>query len=211
MCGPYVAICSSRIIASNAPSRWVLNLLRLLFNAGRITTYVAIGALAGAFGQIAGAVGRAHGVPGVVALASGLIAILFSLSLAGLFPSAERLAAGVGLDRLLRAGTLEAFHAPPYLSAFFLGNLQGLLPCALVYGAASRAAAAASSGRGALTMLVFGLGTLPALFALTFAAKALPGWMRSRRGAAALLGTLGILLVLRGLAGLGVMPHTRFW
>jgi sulfite exporter TauE/SafE len=59
--------------------------------------------------------------------------------------------------------------------------------------------------------LVFGLGTLPALLALTFASKALPEWMRSRRGAAGLVGALGILLVLRGLAGWGLIPHTRLW
>ena len=211
MCGPYVAICSSRLLAPGSSSRKVLNLLRVLFNAGRITTYVAIGVLAGAFGQIAGAVGRSRGVPGVVALAAGILAMAFALSLAGVFPSAERAAESLGLARLLRAGTLEAFHAPPYLSAFLLGNLQGLLPCALVYGAASRSAAAASPARGALVMFVFGLGTLPALFALTLAGKVLPGWMRSRRGAAAIVGVLGVLLVLRGLAGLGAIPHARLW
>lgn len=211
MCGPYVAICSSRIVGPNASSRRVRNVLRLLFNAGRVTTYVSIGVLAGAFGQIAGAMGQARGYPGGVALAAGVFALFFALSLAGAAPSVESLAASLGLDRLLRAGSLEAFHAPPYLSAFLLGNLQGLFPCALVYGGASRAAASASPGRGALTMLVFGLGTLPALLALTFASKALPEWMRSRRGAAGLVGALGILLVLRGLAGWGLIPHTRLW
>ena len=89
-----------------------------------------------------------------------------------------------------------------------LGALQGLLPCALVYGAASRAAASGSAGRGALTMLVFGLGTLPALLALTFAGGALPllGPLapHAPRSWSALV---GVLLVLRGLDGLGVMPH----
>jgi sulfite exporter TauE/SafE len=211
MCGPYVAVCSARISAPGPRSGGRGTGLRLLFNFARLGTYVVLGTLAGAFGQIAGAAGKAQGFPGAVSLVAGLLAMVSALSLAGILPSLEQAAARLGLDRFLRAGTMEAMRAPRHVSALLLGGLQGLLPCALVYGAVSRAAASASASMGALTMLVFGLGTLPALLALTFAGATLPAWTRSRRVSAVLVGTVGVLLVLRGLAAWGVVPHTRLW
>ncbi|MGH7742650.1 MAG: sulfite exporter TauE/SafE family protein, partial [Candidatus Eiseniibacteriota bacterium] len=173
MCGPYVSMCSARL-AHALPQSATLVWLRVLFNLGRVGTYVVLGTLAGAFGGIAGALASVQGVPGVVSIAAGVFALLAALSLAGVLPALESAAAALGLDRVIRAGSVRAAQAPRVVSAISLGALQGLLPCALVYGAASRAAASGSAGRGALTMLVFGLGTLPALLALTFAGAALP-------------------------------------
>ena len=210
MCGPYVSVCSARL-AHAMPQSAGLVWLRVVFNLGRVATYVAIGTLAGAFGGLAGALGGTPGISGVVSIVAGVFALLAALSLAGVLPALETAVANVGLDRLIRAGSMQAVHAPRLVSAIALGALQGLLPCALVYGAASRAAASGSPGRGALTMLVFGLGTLPALLALTFAGAALPRWARSRRSAAVLVALVGVLLVLRGLDGLGVIPHAYLW
>ena len=210
MCGPYVSMCSARF--AHAGTRTAeLAWTRVLFNLGRVGTYVMIGTLAGAFGGIAGALERVSGLAGVVSVVAGVLVLLASLSMAGVLPALELAMAGIGLDRLIRAGSLQAVHAPRIVSAVSLGALQGLLPCALVYGAAGRAAASGSPAHGALTMLVFGLGTLPALLALTFAGAALPRWTRSRGIAAILVGVVGLLLVLRGLDGLGVVPHSYFW
>ena len=210
MCGPYVSVCSARF-AQAPPAHAGVSLIRVVFNLGRVSMYVVLGTLAGSFGRIAGAAERVQGIPGTVSLIAGVLALLAALSLAGVLPALEQAAAGLGLDRLIRAGSFQALHAPRYVSAVLLGALQGLLPCALVYAAASRAAATASPARGALTMLVFGLGTLPALLALTFAGGVLPRWMRSRATAAIMVGIVGGLLCLRGLASLGVVGHTRFW
>ena len=211
MCGPYVSMCSARFAAGSHAGVAQHSMVRVIFNLGRVLMYVLLGTLAGAFGQIAGAAARVSGVPGVVSIAAGVFAILAAFSLAGWLPSLESAAAGMGLGKLIRAGTLRAVQAPRVVSAIMMGALQGLLPCALVYAAASRAAASGSPGRGALTMLVFGLGTLPALLALTFAGAALPHWIRSRTISAVMVAVVGVLLCLRGLAGLGAIGHTRFW
>jgi sulfite exporter TauE/SafE len=208
MCGPYVAICSARLGGSTAAGR---ALLRGLFLGGRVAAYVAIGALAGAFGEIIQAVSGRGGVSGLLSVVAGIFAILFALSTAGLFPAPERLLAAAGLDRLVRSGAREAFHAPPYFSAALLGGLQGLLPCALVYGAASRAAASASAASGALTMLVFGLGTVPAILIFAVGGRALAPLLRLRKAAALFLGAVGVLLLLRGLAGFGLLAHSTLW
>jgi sulfite exporter TauE/SafE len=46
-----------------------------------------------------------------------------------------------------------------------MGLLWSLLPCGLIYSMLLLAAMSADPGRGALTMLAFGAGTLPAMFA----------------------------------------------
>ena len=64
---------------------------------------------------------------------------------------------------------------------------------------------------GAITMLVFGLGTVPAIFALTMVPKALLRRVQARKMAGALLVALGALLILRGLANFGLVPSSGWW
>jgi hypothetical protein len=51
-------------------------------------------------------------------------------------------------------------------SAFLAGAINGLLPCGLVYGYLALAASTADLGQGALTMALFGLGTVPLMVAV---------------------------------------------
>jgi sulfite exporter TauE/SafE len=99
----------------------------------------------------------------------------------------------------------------PTRAALLLGMLQGWLPCALVYAAASRACVAGSAAKGALTMLVFGLGTVPSIFMLSVMPLSFLKRAGTRRPAGALLIVLGVLLTLRGLAGFGLLQPTYLW
>jgi sulfite exporter TauE/SafE len=211
MCGPYVALCTARL-ASTQPGRRKPGVgVRLLFNAGRIATYTAIGALVGAFGQIALAAGSRSNVGGVVALAAGTAAILFGLSLAGVVRDPAAILSRFGLGALIQGGVREAFRAPGVLAPVLLGALQGAFPCALVYGAASRAALAGSAGAGAGVMLVFGLGTVPAIFALSSVSLPLLRGVRGMKWAGVLVASVGVILVLRGLAAMDVVAHSGLW
>jgi hypothetical protein len=210
MCGPYVTLCAARIAPEGVPATSRV-LARLLFNGGRVATYVAIGALVGAFGQILLAAGDRASLGGVVAIAAGAAAILFGVALAGWIRDPAGISSKLGVDALIRGGARSAFRAPPYLSGVLLGALQGAFPCALVYGAASRAAVAGSAPAGAAVMLVFGLGTVPAVFALSLVPSRLLRRVRGWRWSGLLIAGVGILLVLRGLSALGVIRHTTFW
>ena len=210
MCGPYVTLCAARIApAGVAGTPRVIG--RLLFNAGRVGTYVAIGALVGAFGQIALAAGDRVRLGGAVAIAAGMAAIAFGVALSGRMRDPAGILTKLGLDALIRGGARTAFRAPPYLSGVLLGALQGAFPCALVYGAASRAAVAGSASAGAVVMLVFGLGTVPAVFALSSVPSGFLRRLRGWRWSGLLITAVGVLLVLRGLAAFGVVPHSPLW
>jgi sulfite exporter TauE/SafE len=210
MCGPYVAMCTAQFVprGATAAARFFL---RILFNLGRIATYGLIGLIVGAFGQIAQAAATRLGVGGIVAMLAGAAALIFGLSMVGWLRDPARVVAGAGLGRALTAGRMRLRQAPPSVAPLLLGALQGWLPCALVYAAASRAAIAGSAGMGALTMVVFGLGTVPAIFALTVIPQAVLGRVRAQRLAGVLLTLLGMLLILRGLASFGWVPATGWW
>jgi sulfite exporter TauE/SafE len=210
MCGPYVAMCTAQFVPRGATSAQRCS-LRVLFNLGRIATYTLIGLIVGAFGQIAQAVASRFGVAGIIAIAAGSAALAFGLSMIGWFRDPARVVAVAGLGRWLIAGRRRLNHAPPAAAPLLLGALQGWLPCALVYAAASRASLAGTPVMGAFTMLVFGLGTVPAVFALTVVPQTLLRRMKAQRLAGALLAALGVLLILRGLASFELIPATGWW
>jgi len=210
MCGPYVAICAARLAPQGASAASCF-LVRMLFNAGRVATYVVIGWVAGSFGQIATAAALPLGLPGAVAIGAGLVAGMFALVLMGVLKDPARMLARAGLDVMIRGGLLRAFKAPGLLAPVFLGSLQGAFPCAMVYAAASRAATAGNATKGAMTMLVFGLGTVPAIFALSTLPAALMRRLHTRRGAGIPLLAVAMLLILRGTAAFGLIDHSWLW
>jgi uncharacterized protein len=210
MCGPYVAMCTAQFVPRGATPAARYG-LRVFFNLGRIATYSLIGLIVGAFGQIAQELASGFGVTGATAIAAGIAAMIFGLSMIGWFRDPARVVAMAGLGRLLVAGRVRVNQAPPAAAPLLLGALQGWLPCALVYAAASRASLAGSPAMGALTMLVFGLGTLPAVFAMTLVPQTLLRRVKAQRLAGVLLAGLGVLLILRGLANFGLVPSTGWW
>ena len=192
MCGPLA------MVLPGGNARWPNLLLgRLLYNAGRILTYGALGAAAGTLGQLL----RLGGLQQGLSIALGVVVLL------GLF----------GYLRLKRAPILQRFvrglRTPIARlmkrqdSAVLLGIglLNGLLPCGLVYAALALAATGGTAAGGAVFMLTFGLGTLPVMFAVSIAGSKLrlPRLRHAGKWLPAMIAVVGLLLVVRGL-GLGV-------
>lgn len=152
--------------------------LHLAYNAGRIASYGAAGALAGWLAGGFDAAGQALSgqLPVRVALylAANLMLILLGLYLMGATRSlhwVER--AGQRLWRSVQPLTRRFLPVRGPAQAFPLGLLWGWLPCGLVYSALVTALTGGSAGRGAALMLAFGLGTLPNLLLAGFFAARL--------------------------------------
>ena len=147
--------------------------LHLAYNAGRIASYGAAGALAGLLGGGFDAAGQALSgqLPVRVALylAANLMLILLGLYLMGATRSllwVER--AGQRLWRSVQPLTRRFLPVRGPAQAFPLGLLWGWLPCGLVYSALVTALTGGSAWRGVALMLAFGLGTLPNLLLAGF-------------------------------------------
>ena len=86
-------------------------------------------------------------------------------------------------------------------SLFIIGLLNGFLPCGLVYLGLGTAAASGSALSGMTVMLLFGVGTLPVMFAVSSFFKFFP--LHFRNKAVKLVPyfafALAVIFILRGL------------
>lgn len=156
MCGGIVGA-----LSMGGTARWSMH---LAYNGGRILSYAAAGAIAGALG--AASMGLEGQVPArlILYFIANLMLVAMGLYLLGVTKAlafTER--AGQSLWRRLQPLTRRFLPVRSVAQAFPLGVLWGWLPCGLVYSALATALSTGSAGRGALTMLAFGLGTLPNL------------------------------------------------
>ncbi|HET7671162.1 MAG TPA: sulfite exporter TauE/SafE family protein, partial [Burkholderiales bacterium] len=164
MCGGFVAAFNGIPIRKVETRRW----RRLaLFNAGRITSYCAAGALAGFLG---GQLTFALGAQTVLYVAANLLLVLIGLHLAGAFSGIEKI--GLPLWRRLQPHAARAMGGNAYVAGLF----WGWLPCGLVYAALALAALAGGAAAGAAAMAAYGIGTLPWLLA----AGAAFAWLQKR-------------------------------
>ena len=179
MCGPFVlSQTMARLEAIGATEMREFHRLQgaalVPYHLGRATTYALLGAVLAA---LAG---------GVVDLAELRAFSAALLALAALFFAGYGLRAldihipwlgttwlgsgGAGwwtrsLDPMVR----PLFRRPVGWRGYLLGLALGFLPCGLLYGALAAAAAAGDAVGGALAMLAFTLGTLPALVVIGLA------------------------------------------
>jgi sulfite exporter TauE/SafE len=202
-------------VVCRRPRDWIAE--QLVMHAGRLMTYMALGAALGALGaaawktQYLPAQRWLFGAGSAMLLLSGLA--MLGTSIPG-SARAERLIGRMGrraggLSILFRriSGAAGRSGGSRFARRFGIGLAWGLVPCGMVYGALTLALLAGSAPSGALVMGVFGAGTLPNLLMLS----GLSGHLRrlSRRpafrlGAGATIAIFGALGVLRAVA----LPET---
>ena len=166
------------------------------WHAGRIGTYALLGALAGAAGRLL------PGPPWMPAVVAAALLLWFALALAGLVPEPRLIPRGLTSAAGRAAGT----PSPAAQAAFGVAN--GFLPCGLVYSALSIPVALADPARGALAMIAFGAGTLPALSVAALGLRRLVMTsMWRRRVLAVLVLATGAWAIWTRAAGTGTAGH----
>jgi len=178
----------------------------LPYHLGRLTTYAALGALAGAGGGVLAGLPRFGWLSAALLLLAAALFLLHALRrLAPAFASGlaglERAPPGWGRTIARISARIDRSRAG---GGYALGLVLGLLPCGFLYAALTAASATFSPLYGGLGMLAFGLGTAPALIAVGIAGQAAGRhWQRgvARIGPAVMLlnATLLTALALRHL------------
>ena len=160
MCGGIAAAASSSNPASGKSSYAYL----LLFNLGRILSYSIAGLIVSILGLwLADSHQAAQQVLRSIA---GVLLILMGFYIARWWMLLTRLeTAGQLIWRYLQPLTRKLIPIQNKKQALALGLLWGWLPCGLIYSTLAWVAANAEPMMGALTMLCFGLGTLPGILA----------------------------------------------
>lgn len=206
MCGGIVLTYTLKIEENDPlvkPSKWQLIKPHLLYNSGRIITYTFLGEIFGLIGGTLGVIFAIRDFQGGLQLFAGVIMLVMGIELAGLIPSLSP-DTFPGVNKFKQLVT-SVFNRVNRKNIFGLGLVLGFLPCGLVYAAGAKAAATQSFVGGMLTMLVFGLGTFPAMLLSGMTAHLISNKLRHHlyRIAALLVIVLAIFTILRGIDSLG--------
>jgi len=148
------------------------------FNLARLISYAVLGLIAATvLGGISGLMPWARWLRLLTALMILMIGLKFLFNFRGI-EFIER--GGAGLWKKILPFALKAGNRQDWIGRLLLGFCWGFIPCGLVYTVLMTAASTANPVSGAVTMLAFGVGTLPAMLGLTAAAPALASFLEDR-------------------------------
>ena len=160
-----VGMCGGLVVAYTAGRRGngrsLSSLLpHLQYNAGRLISYTAIGAVLGGIGSFFGV---SPAFTGILTLVVGLVMVVMGISLL----TDGQLLSKVNLGPLSAvARFLYGQEGRPGQGPLVVGLLNGFMPCGPLQAMQLYALASGSVVRGALSMGVYALGTVPLMFGL---------------------------------------------
>lgn len=193
MCGPIA-------IALPVPNTTNLSFLtgRLLYNIGRVLTYSFLGAIFGLLGSRFVIAGFQQGIT----ITLGVVILIVVLTPSRFKVKVTQHPFIVKLSAPLKETIGVLFKKGTFSSMFLIGILNGFLPCGLVYVALAGAIASGNAISGTVVMLLFGLGTVPAMFAATVFGKFINIGLRRKlnRLIPVFAIVLAVIFILRGLA-----------
>ncbi len=176
---------SQSLHAGPAQSRFAALWPSLLYNLGRVIAYTAVGFAVGAVG---GVFIMTNAMQGALKLIAGVFMVIMGVNMLGIFPWLRRFTPT--LPNFLQRTTKLQSGSP-----LVVGLLNGLMPCGPLQAMQLYAISTGSPMMGALSMLLFSLGTVPLMFLLGAA-----GGVLSRSNAKRIMAVGAVLVVVLGLS-----------
>ena len=151
--------------AENHPTETALQKFRphLFFNAGRIVSFIAFGAIIGAIGSAFALKGS---LLGYLTIAVGMVMLILGLQLTEIFPRITRgLTLPSGLARKLGINNRKE-REYSHKNAFLMGAATFFLPCGFTQAMQLLAVSTGNPLQAAVIMGAFAIGTTPGLLTL---------------------------------------------
>ncbi len=200
MCGPLVAAFSV-----GETRQGILH--HLLYNLGRITTYSILGAMVGLSGSFLVLATSIEQLQRAIMNIAGLSIIFMGLSTAEWLPLPQKKSCNPGNSLIQKIFVF--FKAPRSIGSYYpMGIVLGFLPCGLTYTSLLTAARSGMEAKypfagmmqGALMMMLFGIGTVPAMLLVGKVVNTISNSMRKRfyRLASLIMIVMGMWFVARG-------------
>jgi sulfite exporter TauE/SafE len=194
MCGP-IAL-GVKPFAPNFISKLVSS---LSYNMGRVVSYGILGLIFGLFGNVINIAGAQQWLS-IIAGIFLIVLFIFSLDLEHYLYRFKAMKQGIALvqTKLTQIQSKTNSNQP-----IVIGVINGFLPCGMVYLALAGAVLQGTTLGGIQFMVLFGLGTIPAMFSLMSIEQFFKGKFnlnRLRNVLPVLQLFLGIYLIYRGLA-----------
>lgn len=160
----------------------------LLYNIGRIVSYTLIGGFVGLIGNI---VSINDTIKGIIIILSALIMLLMSLNMLGI------------IKNIFPKLNLTTKHN--YKNPFIIGLLNGLMPCGPLQAMEVYAISTASFYKGALSMFLFSIGTVPLMLFMGIFINIFKGKRKIliNKIATVLILILSFTMLIRGISTLG--------
>ena len=179
----------------------------LLYNLGRVTTYTILGGAAGLSGSFLVLAASIEQLQHAIMIIAGLSIILMGLSTAEWLPLPQKNSCNPGSSVMQKIMAL--FKVPRSIGSYYpMGVVLGFLPCGLTYTALLTAARSGMEAKypfagmmqGALMMMLFGIGTVPAMLLVGKVVNTISNSMRKRfyRLASLIMIVMGMWFVARG-------------
>lgn len=167
------------------------------YNGGRTLTYAVLGVILGSLGSSLSWIGYLR----YLSVFSGIIMLAYVLWPAHLDSCFHPPRFWQKFIQQLKKQMADMLRSRKLYSWFLLGILNGLLPCGLIYMALISSVATGNAVHGGLFMLLFGMGTLPAMMAVGFFKQWFTVSLRTRmrKLTPVVLAAAGAILIARGL------------
>lgn len=135
-----------------------------IYNIGRITSYSLAGLTAGILGESFIGLSQSTNAHLFLQVIAAFVLIGLALNILGLSPL-SKLTESIGMNLWKKIQPLFRHLYPinTHWRTFLFGMLWGWLPCGLVYSVLLLSLSTGTGLEGMLTMLFFGLGTLPGM------------------------------------------------
>jgi Uncharacterized conserved protein len=201
MCG---GICLSQCVPKSSSGDNTVGKLAMMkpsfmYNLGRVLSYTLIGGIVGALGSVFSFSGTTKGF---VQILAGIFMMIMGINMLGVFPWLRRFN-----PRMPKVFARKIYKGRSSNSPFYIGLLNGLMPCGPLQAMQIYALSTGSPLKGALSMFLFSVGTVPLMF--TFGAlgsllsKKFTGKMMT--ASAVLVVVLGIFMFSNGMGLSGIM------
>ncbi|MDH6251386.1 sulfite exporter TauE/SafE [Chryseobacterium sp. H1D6B] len=192
MCGP-IAL-SMGLTKKQAANFYLQN---LTYQFGRITTYALLGAVLGIIGQGF----EMAGFQQYLTIAVGILLIIMAVFSFGGKDFASKIPFFSKFLFSVKMNLGKLLQKADYRSRFTTGLLNGFLPCGMVYMALTASLASGGIWQGASYMALFGLGTLPFMFAVVLVGNLMNQAFRLKvlKAVPVIMIILGGLFIVRGM------------
>jgi sulfite exporter TauE/SafE len=169
----------------------------LIYNIGRMFTYALLGGFFGLVGESFVIAGYQQTVSIILGIAI-LMMVLLPNQVFSRFKITGFIYSNIAK---LKQQLALLFQKNSLSSLFFIGILNGLFPCGLVYLGVAGAIATGNSLNGTIFMAMFGLGTLPAMFSLSLLGNVISINFRNKikKTLPLFVIAMAVLLILRGM------------
>jgi sulfite exporter TauE/SafE len=130
-----------------------------LYNFGRVISYTVVGGIVGALGSVISFSGV---FKGAVQLVAGVFIVIMGINMFGIFPWLKKFNPHLPKIFARKINREKGKSSGP----LYIGLLNGLMPCGPLQAMQLYALSTGSPIKGALSMMLFSLGTAPLMFGL---------------------------------------------